>query len=177
MSLMDDARLNGFSFEESPPDELREMRAKLMVLQAMVERHDRLIDQQGEVLERLTNFMSEHHPTLREIMDAVAEYYSVTRDEIESHKHIQYFSHPRLVVYYLARKLTRLSLTNIADRIGGRDHTTIRTGFFKISHQIRHNEVLRDDIDVLRARIAEKVMERELATTKGGTLLPAPVRQ
>jgi chromosomal replication initiator protein len=121
--------------------------------------------------------MSEHHPTLREIMDVVGEYYSVTRAELESHRHIQYFAHPRQVVYYLARKLTRLSLTNIADRIGGRDHTTIRTGFFRISHQIRHNEVLRDDIDVLRARIAERVMQRELAVSHGNTLLPSPVRQ
>lgn len=177
MSLTNDVRLDARRDAHDHEHEMRELRAKLMVLQAIVERHDRLIDQQGEVLEKLTNFMSEHHPTLREIIEVVCEYFQVSRREIEGPAHAQFFAHPRLVVYYLARKLTRLSLTNIAERLGGRDHTTVRTGFLKICHQIRSNDVLRDDVDVLRARIAEKVMERELAVSKGGTLLPAPVRQ
>jgi chromosomal replication initiation ATPase DnaA len=157
------------------PDEMHDMRAKLKVLQAIVERHDRLIDQQGEVLEKLTNFLSEKQPTLREIIDEVCEFYSVTRFEVEGRRHARPFSHPRLVVYYLGRKLTRLSLPNIAARIGGRDPTTVRTGFFKISFMVRTNETVRDDLDILRARIAERVMRRELAVVH--PQLPAQATQ
>lgn len=162
MSLSDDARLD-------------EMDAKLTVLQAMIHRHERLIDQQGEVLERLTNFMSENHPTLREIVEAVCDFYHVTPKEVEGERRIHDFMHPRLIVYYLARKLTRLSLTNIAQRIGWRDHTTVRSGFMKISRLVRKDEVLRDDIDVLRARIAEKVLQRELQV-RGRYLIPSPAQ-
>lgn len=177
MSLADDARLI-MSMVDPDQSRLAEMSAKISILQAVVERHDRLIDQQGEVLEKLTNFMSENRPTLREIVEAVAEFYTVAPNDIHSQRRSQSFAHPRLIVYYLARKLTRLSLTSIGRRLGERDHTTIRTGFLRTVQRLRRDEVLRDDLDILRARIAEKVMQRELAVSKGGTLLPPPaVRQ
>jgi chromosomal replication initiation ATPase DnaA len=151
--------------------------AKIYALQKVIERHDRLIDQQGQVLDRLTGFMSENRPTLREIIEAVSDFYHVTPAEIHGERHIHNFAHPRLIVYYLARKLTRLSLTNIGDRIGMRDHTTVRTGFLRICALARKNEVIRDDIDILRARIAEKVMERELKNLKNKPLLLEAVAQ
>lgn len=165
MSLIDDAC----------PEQTRleQINAKLSLLQAVLERHERIIDQQGEVLERLTGFMSENRPTLKEIIEAVCEFYQITPLEIISECRLHCFSHPRLIVYYLGRKLTRISLQGIANRLGKRDHTTIRAGFHRISAMIRRNEVLRDDIDVLRARIAEKVMERELNNLRGGiAMLP-----
>jgi chromosomal replication initiation ATPase DnaA len=163
MSLKDDACL--------------ELWAQIYALKQTIERHERIIDQQGEVLDRLTSFMSENRPTLREIIEAVSDFYHITPAEIHGERHIHHFAHPRLIVYYLARKLTRLSLTNIGDRIGARDHTTIRSGFLRICAMARKNEVIRDDIDVLRARIAEKVMERELKNLKTKPMLLEAVSQ
>jgi len=145
--------------------------AKIHQLQKVIERHDRLIDQQGEVLDRLTSFMSENHPTLREIIEAVADFYLITPANIHGERRVHHFAHPRMIVYYLARKLTRLSLPNIAERLGDRNHTTIRSGFMRIAALARKNDVVRDDIDILRARIAEKVMERELTNLKNRPLL------
>lgn len=144
-----------------------EMWEQIVALKKMIERHERLIDQHGEVLERLSGFMSENQPTLREIVEAVSDFYHIPSSELYGGRHLQDIAHPRLIIYYLARKLTRLSLTNIAGRMGRRDHTTVRSGFLKICALTRKNEVIRDDLDVLRARIAEKVMERELANLKG----------
>ena len=64
------------------------------------------------------------------------------------------------MTYYLARKLTRLSLPQIAVRLGDRDHTTVYKGFMSVAHNVRKDELLRDDLDVLRSRIAEKVLAR-----------------
>ena len=158
MSLMDDACAN-------------EMWAQIYALQQVIARHERLIDQQGEVLDRLSGFMSENRPTLREIIDTVCEFYHITPAEILSPRHLHNLSHPRLMVYYLGRKLTRLSLQNIADRLNRRDHTTVKYGFMRVAALARKNEVVRDDLDILRARIAEKVMERELNSLKTRPLL------
>lgn len=152
MSLNEDARLL-----YTPT--LDDLRFKIAQMQ-------RTIDAQSEALERLQGLVSEGRPTLQEIMEVVCEFYAVTPHEVKSARRLHDYVHPRLVIYYLARKLTRMSMQNIGSRIGGRDHTTIISGFLRISKIIRKNEVVRDDVDELRVRIAEKVLRRELATPK-----------
>ena len=139
MSLTDDARLS---------------------LEAQLHAMQEAIDQHGELLEKLTGFMSENRPMFREIMGAVCEYYDVTPADILSEARWLRVAYPRLIVYYLARRLTRLSLHAIADRVGQRDHATIYSGIKRVSYRLRKDEILRDDIDVLRAKIAEKVFCR-----------------
>jgi len=140
MSLGDDAR----------PEE---MRAMIMSMQATLDRHD-------ELLERLTGFLSENRPMLQEIIEAVCEFYDISAGDLIAHSNFKIYAHPRLVVYYLGRKLTRLSLSNIAYRLGERDHSTIHAGFRRTCQRVHNDEILRDDIDVLRSRIAEKVLGR-----------------
>jgi len=130
-------------------------------LWAMLRTMQQTIDQHGEVLEKLTGFMSENRPTLQEIISAVCEFYDINPVDLMSHSHRIVHAHPRLVVYYLGRKLTRLTFGNMAIRMGERDHSTIYTGFMRIAARLRKDEILRDDIDVLRSWIAEKVALRK----------------
>lgn len=130
-----------------------DIRAMLAAMQDTIDRHE-------ELLEKLTGCLSENQPTFREIMEAVCEYYDVSPVEIHANSRWLHEVYPRLIIYYLARKLTRLSLKGIAQRVGRRDHATIYSGIQRISLRLRKDEVLRDDIDVLRMRIAEKVFQR-----------------
>jgi chromosomal replication initiation ATPase DnaA len=129
-------------------------------LWAMIDRMQETINQHGELLDRMAEFLVENRPTLAEIMTEVSNFYIVPHDDLcgpsQSHRYAQ----PRKIVYYLARKLTRLSLHNIAQRIGERDHSTIYQGFQSVTQKLRHDEILRDDLDVLRSRIAERVLAR-----------------
>jgi chromosomal replication initiator protein len=139
MSLMDDAR----------PD----VRAMLVAMQQKLDQHD-------ELLEKLIGVLSVNQPALREIIDAVAEFYDIEPAQLRSGSRLHTIAIPRMIIYYLARRLTRLSLTGIAQRLGRRDHTTVMSGIERITRKLHKNELLRDDIDVLRLRIAEKVSQR-----------------
>jgi chromosomal replication initiation ATPase DnaA len=139
------------SLNDSQPADLR------ATVQAMQE----IIEQHGELLDKLAEFFGENRPTLAEIISEVGDFYAVSRLELVGTSHQYRFSHPRLIVYYLARKLTRLSLHNIADRLGMRDHSTVAQGFQSVVQRLRKDEILRDDLDVLRFHIAERVLTRQ----------------
>lgn len=98
-------------------------------------------------------------PKLSEIIEVVCDYYGLTKNQVTGpHKS---FANRRLVVYFLARKLTRLTLPQIGRHLGDRDHSTILKGALRVAKLSKVDEVLRDDLDVLELRIAEKVLNRE----------------
>jgi chromosomal replication initiator protein len=121
----------------------------------------RTVEQHGELLDKLAEYFTENRPTLEEIKQAVAEFYDVPIVALNAHTRYIRHVHPRLIVYYLARRLTRLSLNSIALRMGERDHTTVHSGYHKLANRVHRDEILRDDLDVLKSRIAEKVMQRQ----------------
>ena len=129
-------------------------------LSATVQAMQRMLQQHDELLEKIAEFFTANRPTLDEIVSCVAEFYDIPRRDIIGHTNLVDYAHPRLMVYYLARKLTRLSLHNIAKRLDHRDHSTIYRGFQRTAQRVRKDELLRDDLDVLRSRIAEKVLAR-----------------
>ena len=57
---------------------------------------------------------------------------------------------PRQVAIYLARDLTSASLTQIGQRFGGRDHTTIIHACQKITNLIENDVALKTTISQLR---------------------------
>lgn len=69
---------------------------------------------------------------LARILKAVAEDCGLTRDEIKSPRRLGQLVRARHVVFYLARRLTRLSTPQIGGGVGGRDHTTVLHGCRKI---------------------------------------------
>lgn len=99
-------------------------------------------------------------PKLSEIIEVVCDYYGLTKTQVTGPN--KSFAHRRMVIYFLARKLTRLSMPQIGRHLGDRDHSTIQKGAQRIAKLSKADEVLRDDLDVLELRIAEKVLNREV---------------
>ena len=66
----------------------------------------------------------------------------------------------RQLFCYLAYRYTRHTLPVIASRVGYRDHSTAHHGVRTIEKSRLTMPLVRDDIDVLRLRIAEKVLQR-----------------
>lgn len=60
-----------------------------------------------------------------QIQHVVAEHYGVTVDQLHGKCREQRIAHARHVAIYLTRELTRLSLAQIGNEFGGRDHTTV----------------------------------------------------
>jgi chromosomal replication initiator protein len=71
--------------------------------------------------------------TLDMIQKAVAEHYKMSVQELKMKKRTRTVSFPRQIAMYLCRELTDLSLLQIGEEFGGRDHTTVIHAFDKIN--------------------------------------------
>jgi len=78
-----------------------------------------------EALKSLGTATAPREMTLQNIIDSVSRYFSTRASEITGKRRTRSISHSRQVCMYLARKLTRLSLEEIGNYFGGRDHTTV----------------------------------------------------
>jgi chromosomal replication initiator protein len=90
------------------------------------------------------------------IMEVVAGHFSLQVSDMTSKRKTKDIAFPRQVAMYLIRNLTGLSLPNIGDIFGGRDHTTIMHACDKIQElqkqDAEFNKLIRD----LTQKIREK---------------------
>ena len=63
--------------------------------------------------------------TIDNIQKTVAEYYKIKISDMHSKKRNRHVARPRQVAMALAKELTQLSLPDIGDAFGNRDHTTV----------------------------------------------------
>ncbi len=60
-----------------------------------------------------------------DIQKATTQYYNISLSDLLSNKKGRKFSHPRQIGMYLARKLTDLSLKQVGEAFGNKDHSTV----------------------------------------------------
>ena len=85
-----------------------------------------------------------------EIINAVAEYFSVPRDDITSPKRDLKTSRARHIAMYLLRQQNHCSLSEIGKLLGGRDHSTVIHGCEKISSSLSLDAQLSKSIEEIR---------------------------
>lgn len=88
-----------------------------------------------------------------EILDAVAQHYGVTKDEIKSQRRHAGIVRPRQVAMYLARELTPASFPMIGRHIGKRDHSSVFHACEKISKLVKEDEKLAWEISAIKAML------------------------
>jgi len=59
------------------------------------------------------------------VLDGVSRHFNITIEELKSHHRAKVLSAPRQLAMYLSRTLAAASFPSIADKFGGRDHSTI----------------------------------------------------
>jgi chromosomal replication initiator protein len=91
--------------------------------------------------------------TLDELVMTVADFYSISRDDLLGRGRIKELVHPRQVVMYLAREELQLTLPQIGDSLGGRDHTTVIYGVDKITQSIDNDDNIRREVLAIRERL------------------------
>jgi chromosomal replication initiator protein len=74
--------------------------------------------------------------TLDDITQAVAAHWQVKVTDLRSKKRSRSVSLPRQVVMYLGRRLTALSLDEIGEAFGGRDHSTVLYAVRRVGEQV-----------------------------------------
>ena len=91
--------------------------------------------------------------TLDELVMTVAEFYSVSRDDLLGRGRNKELVHPRQVVMYLAREELQLTLPQIGESLGGRDHTTVIYGVEKITQAIDSDDSVRREVLSIREKL------------------------
>jgi chromosomal replication initiator protein len=87
--------------------------------------------------------------SVENIQRTVADYYKIKVSEMYSKKRSRNVARPRQVAMALAKELTQLSLPDIGEAFGGRDHTTVLHACRKIALLRSTNSDLTRDINSL----------------------------
>lgn len=87
--------------------------------------------------------------SIENIQKTVADYYKIKVSEMYSKKRSRNVARPRQVAMALAKELTQLSLPDIGEAFGGRDHTTVLHACRKIAFLKSTNSELTRDFNSL----------------------------
>lgn len=87
--------------------------------------------------------------SIENIQKTVADYYKIKVAEMYSKKRSRTIARPRQVAMALAKELTQLSLPDIGDAFGGRDHTTVLHACRKVAELRAENAEIAKDFSVL----------------------------
>ncbi|HEV8644200.1 MAG TPA: chromosomal replication initiator protein DnaA [Burkholderiales bacterium] len=87
--------------------------------------------------------------SVENIQRIVADYYKIKVSEMYSKKRSRTVARPRQIAMALAKELTHLSLPDIGDAFGGRDHTTVLHACRKIADLRASNAEITRDFDAL----------------------------
>ncbi len=90
------------------------------------------------------------------IMEEVADYFSMSVDELCSSARNRPLVTARQIAMYLARELTEMSLPRIGKAFGGRDHTTVMHAKSKIAALMQERRVIYDQVQELTNRIKKR---------------------
>jgi len=91
--------------------------------------------------------------TVDEIVRTVTEQFGVKRADLESKKRSKSITFPRQICMYLARRETGLSLEEIGQLFGGRDHTTVLYAEDKIRNLVETDPDVAETVREVRERL------------------------
>lgn len=89
----------------------------------------------------------------RLVLDTVCEFYNLPIKLIKGDKRDKPIAVPRQIVMYLLKKHTGMTLVEIADFLGGRDHTTIMHGSKKVESLVESDERIKQEIAQIETRL------------------------
>lgn len=95
----------------------------------------------------------ESHLSSRQIAEIVAEFYHISLEAMCGKQRDKYIVMPRQIAMYLIRQETSVSLLEIGQLFGGRDHSTVLHACEKIDRAVNINPTLRREIVALREQL------------------------
>jgi chromosomal replication initiator protein len=88
-----------------------------------------------------------------QVIKTVASAYGVTSERILGRDRSRLVALPRQIVMYLLREEANISLPQIGQELGGRDHTTVMYGCDKIADLLERDEKLRRKVIEIREKL------------------------
>jgi chromosomal replication initiation ATPase DnaA len=118
------------------------------------------------------------HPKFEVIKRVVCERHKITNAELCSHKRTPGCVWARQLVYWLARDLTNLSTTQIAERLGNRDHTTVLHGVRQVARKMRLDRAVEEEALTLIALVEDRISQNaQTQPPSPGSAVSEPVAE
>jgi len=134
---------------------IRELEGCLNRLMAYQQLHhmDLTMDVARAAMSSLGNDTRESRLNGKQIAQAVAEYYHISLDAMCGKQRDKHIVMPRQIAMYLIRQETQISLLEIGQIFGGRDHSTVLHACEKIDREVNINPTLRREIVAIREQL------------------------
>lgn len=87
------------------------------------------------------------------IIRIVTDHFNLADDAIVSKRKQKSIAFPRQICMYLCKELTSLSTTDIGEKLGKRDHSTVIHGCTKIEEMLKVDNSLQNTIDAIKKKI------------------------
>ena len=89
----------------------------------------------------------------KKIIQTVAEFYDLKEKDLIASSRKKEIVFPRQIAMYILRESLSYSFPFIGRKFGGKDHTTAIHAFEKISREVKENEKLFEEINLIKQRI------------------------
>ncbi len=143
-----------FLLANSVKSNIRELEGLLTRLSAYSSLYgqDITIDFTKEVLKDFIK-IEEKETTPEEILKAVSKFFNLRPSDIKGKKKNNSVVVPRQIAMYILRKKTKLSLPEIGQHFGGKDHSTVIYSINKISSLLQEDKKIKDVVDSLLRKL------------------------
>jgi len=134
---------------------IRELEGCLNRLMAYQQLHrtDLTMEVARAAISSLGNDNRESRLDIKQIAQAVAEYYHISMEAMCGKQRDKHIVMPRQIAMYLMRQETQASLLEIGQLFGGRDHSTVLHACEKIDRAVNINPTLRREIVAIREQL------------------------
>jgi chromosomal replication initiator protein len=136
---------------------IRELEGALnrIIVHARLKNGPITIEEAKKILSSILNKSNQYIPP-KEIIKKIISFYDLSENEILGHSRKKELVKPRQIVMYLLRNELKYSYTNIAEKMGNRDHTTVIHACKKITKEIEDNPVFAQEITILKEMLYNK---------------------
>jgi chromosomal replication initiator protein len=107
------------------------------------------LEEAKKILSSVLNKSNQYIPP-KEVIKKIISFYDLNENEILGHSRKKELVKPRQIVMYLLRNEFKYSYTNIAEKMGNRDHTTVIYACKKITKEIEDNPVFAQEVTILK---------------------------
>lgn len=134
---------------------IRELEGALSKITAycMLTNQDITMSLAEEILKDMLPQKSQKIITVDMIQKVVAEHYKMPVQEFKLKKRTRIIAFPRQIAMYLCRELTDMSLPQIGEKFGGRDHTTVLHACEKINELKKNDPFIERSINDIITKI------------------------
>lgn len=136
---------------------------KLARADAQIAKLEQLLAEVRDTALVVEEFPGARRPTLRQIVLSVSRFYDVPVNDLKSVRRTKQVARARQVIMYLAREMTPLSMPQIGNMLGNRDHTTVLHGIRSTAARIEKDGDFAEEVAAIRATILEALGGSEQA--------------